>query len=417
MVVISRWWTGRSAVERFDLATRWTLYSVSASAPVVALLLVGSQPQLAGWEIGPLLGVTLAQTVACLALLRAGISHVGGQARPSTRLVELAVALTVVGAVVGALTAARHSHGLPVAIGLGAVFCGGLTVAVTPLLPARRLILLVGLGAVLTGLLQTMDPPGPEPSLPWSLNYFLLVGSLAFTCRSSVWMLAMVWEIDRSKGVQARLAVAEERLRFARDLHDTLGRNLALISVNSELAAELSRRGEHGAVERMLDVRQVAQDSMREMREVVGGLRAADLDTELAGARGILRSAGISARVIGEGAKLPSSAQVALGWVVREATTNIIRHSDARTVRIEVDVDHEDPGPQAVLRVENDGVRAADPSRAGTGSGLVGLAERLAALGGSLTAEPAPGGGFLVQARIPLTQESAVTATPVESAT
>jgi two-component system sensor histidine kinase DesK len=170
----------------------------------------------------------------------------------------------------------------------------------------------------------------------------------------------------------------------------------------------------------MLNIRRVAQDSIREMREVVGGLRTTDLDSELAGARGILRSAGISVRVIGEGANLPRNVQVALGWVVREATTNIIRHSDATTVRIEVDVTHHAGlSPQAELRLENDGVRAADPSRAGgtgTGSGLVGLAERLAALGGNLTAEPSAHDGFLVQARLPLTQESPVVATPIESA-
>ena len=92
-------------------------------------------------------------------------------------------------------------------------------------------------------------------------------------------------ELDRSRTAHARLSVAEERLRFARDLHDVLGRNLSLIAVQSELAAELARRGDQDAAGQMLQVRQVAHESLREMRAVVSGYRTADLGTELAGAQ------------------------------------------------------------------------------------------------------------------------------------
>jgi two-component system sensor histidine kinase DesK len=224
---------------------------------------------------------------------------------------------------------------------------------------------------------------------------------VALTYRFSVWYLGLVWEMNRARDVEARLVVAEERLRFARDLHDVLGRNLALIAVNSQLAAELVRRGQDGAVERMLDVHRTAQDSMREVREVVAGSRRADLDAELAGARSVLRSAGITVRVIGDGALLPPDAQAALGWVVREATTNIIRHSDPTTVRIDLEVRPErDGGPVAELRIENDGARQAAES--GSGTGLIGLRERLAALGGNLDVNTETDGRFVVRARLPL---------------
>jgi two-component system, NarL family, sensor histidine kinase DesK len=207
-------------------------------------------------------------------------------------------------------------------------------------------------------------------------------------------------------------------LRFARDLHDVLGRNLALIAVNSELAAQLVRRGQDGAVERMLQVHQTAQQSMRELREVVGGYRNADLDAELAGARSVLRSAGISARVIGDGADLSPTTQAALGWVVREATTNIIRHSDPTTVKIELDVvQAAGAAPTAVLRIENDGIRRPGPGTGtgtSTGTGLVGLRERLTGLGGELTAEATAGGRFLLQARLPLTRQASAAPTPAE---
>jgi len=226
------------------------------------------------------------------------------------------------------------ASGFPVGLAIAVLFLGALTVAATPLLRPRQLLGVVVLPAAVAGVLQTARAnTNGQPS--WPLVYLLYIGSLVITYRLSVWLLGIVWEIDRSRDVQAQLAVAEERLRFARDLHDVLGRNLALIAVNSELAAQLVRRGQDGAVERMLQVHQTAQDSMREMREVVGGY----LDAELAGARSVLRSAGISARVIGDGADLSRTTQAALGWVVREATTNIIRHSDPTTVKIELAAD------------------------------------------------------------------------------
>jgi len=420
VVVISRWWSGRTGVERFDLSTRWPLYLLSGSEPLIVLLFVLGQERVRAWGAAVLLVVTVAHTIACVSLLRAGIAHLLGGPRPAARLIGLAVTLTAAGLAAGVAAfpaSGREVQGatsfIPVGLAVAVVFCGALTVAATPLLPPRRLLGVLVLPAAVAGILQaaTADADG-QPS--WALVYLLYVGSLAITYRLSVWFLGVVWEIDRSRDVQAQLAVAEERLRFARDLHDVLGRNLALIAVNSELAAQLVRRGQDGAVEHMLQVHQTAQDSMREMREVVGGYRNADLDAELAGARSVLRSAGIGARVIGDGADLSRTNQAALGWVVREATTNIIRHSDPTTVKIELDVVHAaGTGPTAVLRIENDGIRRPGPS-AGSGTGLVGLRERLAGLGGELTAEAIAGGRFLLQARLPLTREAPEAPTPPE---
>ena len=122
----------------------------------------------------------------------------------------------------------------------------------------------------------------------------------------------------------------------------------------------------------MLEVRQVAQDSLREVRDVVGGYRTADLDAELAGARSVLRSAGVECRVIGDGAHLPEPVQAALGWVVREATTNVIRHSDARTCTIGLDIERlGDTADGGAADGERRGARPAAPG-GGRGSGLAG---------------------------------------------
>nr|WP_275585610.1 histidine kinase [Blastococcus saxobsidens] len=200
----------------------------------------------------------------------------------------------------------------------------------------------------------------------------------------------------RSRGVQLQLALAEERLRFARDLHDVMGRDLSTIAVKSQLAGELVRRGQPGAAEELTDISRIAEGSLREVREVVRGYRTADLAGELAGARSVLRAAGVACTVAGEdgGADLPEQVHTALGWVVREAVTNVLRHSHAGQCTISLCVAER----EVELSVVNDG--AAD-SAAPWGNGLTGLAERLDALGGQLTAG-ADGGRFALTARLPL---------------
>jgi len=393
-----------TGIETVDLATRWPLYLFSASEPLVVLLLVLGQPQVELPSAGVLLALSVLHTVSCIVLLRAGLAHYLGGRRPATSLIIVPVVLTLV----GVLASAAAQHGLTADGGLrlavpdaaaALIFCTALTGALVPLLRSSWLFGLVAAGTLAAGGLEFLvGAPGRQV---WAVNYFLVAGAVAGTYRFSVWFLGLAWENDRARDVEARLAVAEERLRFARDLHDVLGRNLALIAVNSQLAAELVRRGQDGAVERMLDVHRTAQDSMREVREVVAGSRRADLDAELAGARSVLRSAGITVRVIGDGALLPAAAQAALGWVVREATTNIIRHSDPSTVRIDLEVRPDrDGAPVVVLRIENDGARSA--AEGGSGTGLVGLRERLAALGGDLDVNTETEGRFVVGARLPL---------------
>ncbi|AEW95708.1 MULTISPECIES: sensor histidine kinase [Streptomycetaceae] len=230
----------------------------------------------------------------------------------------------------------------------------------------------------------------------------LLVGafstaSTAATVRCSAWVVSVVRELAAAREAQARLAVAEERLRFGRDLHDVLGRNLAVIALKGELAVQLARRGRPEAVEQMVEVQRIAQESQAEVREVVRGYRTAGLRSELTGALSVLRAAGVAARIEGDdGTALPPVVQSALAWVVREGTTNVLRHGDARTCVIGLRAGP--PGP-AVLTMENDGVDAARPP--GSGSGLAGLRERLAALDGTLAARPCAPDGFRLTATVP----------------
>lgn len=285
------------------------------------------------------------------------------------------------------------------------LFSGALILALTPLLSLRALTALVLVSAAAaSGLTASAGRAGAgaygQLLIAAALLYAFFVGVGVLTCRGSASTLRIMSELDRSRTAHARLAVAEERLRFARDLHDVLGRNLSLIAVQSELAAELARRGDQDAAGQMFQVRQVAHESLREVRAVVSGYRTADLGTELAGAQDVLRSAGISCRVIGDATGLPPDVQAALGWVVREGTTNIIRHSDATACTIELHLQDSPGAPRAVtLTMDNDRVHTRDAGSGG--SGLAGLGERLAALGGSITTGHPPNGHFRLEASMP----------------
>lgn len=212
---------------------------------------------------------------------------------------------------------------------------------------------------------------------PWFLPVGIGVGLFAvFTVRASLWVLGIVRELDRARETRGALAVAEERLRFSHDVHDVLGRRLSAIALQAELGATLARRGDPSAADRMLEVREVAHEALREARELARGYRPTELTQELDGARALLRSAGIAVSLDVD--DVPEEWHEAAAWVVRETVTNVLRHSTASRVDIRYD--------GAELRVVND--RPRPGGRAPTdGSGLGSLVARLASLGTSLEVE------------------------------
>lgn len=217
------------------------------------------------------------------------------------------------------------------------------------------------------------------------------------------WMLDVVRRLDRARGVAAQLAVAEERLRFSRDLHDVFGRTLSSVVVKSELAAELARRGDTRAIDEMRAVRDLAETSMRDVRSVVRDYREIVFADEVAGARSVLRSAGITTHVRGVGVLLEGVSEPAaraLAWVVREAATNVLRHAAA--TRVEISGYRQ--GGAAHLLVSNDIAGRESPPRH-SGTGLAGLAERVEAAGGHFSAGR-HGDLFIVQACMPLTESA-----------
>ena len=400
----------RGSLGWFEFRTRAGVYVLLAAVPVLAAVLAAGQPRVRGPGLAVFLLLSVAQAGVCIALLHAGLGRYLAAGPPPGRwLVASAAALTAAGVLAGAAAFPAFTRppgtAFPVSMLVAMLFSGALILALTPLLSLRALTgLVVVSAAAASGLTASVGRAGAGPHgdflVAAALVYAFIVGIGVLTCRSSASTLRIMSELDRSRTAHARLSVAEERLRFARDLHDVLGRNLSLIAVQSELAAELARRGDQDAAGQMLQVRQVAHESLREMRAVVSGYRTADLGTELAGAQEVLRSAGMSCRVTGDAAGLPPDVQAALGWVVREGTTNIIRHSDATACTIELGILDSPGAPRAVtLRMDND--RVHTPDAGSGGSGLAGLGERLAGLGGSITTGHPRNGHFRLQASLP----------------
>lgn len=200
----------------------------------------------------------------------------------------------------------------------------------------------------------------------------------------------------------ARLAVSEERLRFSRDLHDLLGHSLSVIVLKAELAHRMAGRSPERTAQEVADIEKVAREALHEVREAVAGYRQPSLSQELESAAGTLRSAGVQVQLAGGPGTLPGPLEGALAWTVREATTNVIRHAQARRVRFEFTREKGTVG----LRVVNDGVPRTAHT-AGDGNGLRGLRERLRALGGDLSYGPGQTDGFTLTATLPLAAQEA----------
>lgn len=198
----------------------------------------------------------------------------------------------------------------------------------------------------------------------------------------------------------ARRAVEQERLRFSRDLHDLLGHTLSVIVIKSEAARRLADRDLAAALTQIGDIESVGRQALTEIREAVTGYREGSLATELSRACSALTAASVEPVVRQSGTPLAPQTEALLGWVVREAVTNVVRHSDATRCDITVDSDTE----QARLTVTDNGTGKAvtRPAEGIGGTGLKGLTERLAAAGGSLKAGPSPRGGFTVTAELPV---------------
>ncbi|CAO1653906.1 sensor histidine kinase [Salinibacterium sp. NYA9b] len=274
---------------------------------------------------------------------------------------------------------------------------------VAPLFPRRQLwtLLAVGLAASIAHpVLATMifgNPISPAAIADaWLVLFYGIL--LPLMVLSALWWWDIVVTLDRLRSSAAELAVTEERLRFASDLHDIQGHHLQVIALKSELAERMLAIDPEAAREHIHETRMIAKQALEETRSLVAGYREVELDNELENAREVLAAAGAQC-VLAVGT-MPADAEVrrALGLAVREATTNILRHSEATQVSIQLDSNDS----ESTLAMSNNVLRASASSGDAPSSGLAGLQVRVAALGGELATDvDASGDRFELRVRIP----------------
>ncbi len=186
----------------------------------------------------------------------------------------------------------------------------------------------------------------------------------------------------RSAEARAELALVAERDRVARDVHDVLGHSLTALSIKAELAARLIDVDPAGAREELTSVQEIARQALAEVRSTVGGLRAANLEAELAAVPRVLADAGIATRLVGAVADTDPRHRTLLAWVLRESVTNVVRHAGATTVTIEL-------SPTGLV-VADDGT-GFEANGTHDGNGLLGMRERVSTAGGTLSLSGARG--------------------------
>ncbi|WP_157845583.1 sensor histidine kinase [Kitasatospora phosalacinea] len=204
-------------------------------------------------------------------------------------------------------------------------------------------------------------------------------------------LVRLVRELQRAADGLARAAVVTERLRAARDLHDLLGHGLAAILLKAELARRLADADPVRCRAELADIVRLAERGRAELGALAEDGPRLSFTAELASAAAVLEAAAITVEL--EEEPVPDAAGAVLGVVLREAVTNVLRHSRARHARIAVSV----VGGEVRLEVENDGVGAEVTA---PGSGIGGLTVRLAAAGGTLAAGP-DDGWYLLRAEVP----------------
>ncbi len=377
---------------RFETYVRWSTY-IAVSLPAGTLLRSAIE---ADRPAGAPLTALVTAGVLCLALVvgnvlvnKWSIDTVVGRARRFPVSGVVAWALVLAAFVTVTLMIPLPAMGMTVAAAIGSV-----AASFAPVLDARRALLLHAAVLVLA------VPLVGVADLVLLLVGAVMISAVLWLCWSSAWMLRVLRELQAAHEDRAALALANERLRISRDLHDVFGRTLATIAVKSSLASELVRRG-HGerAATEITAVRRLAEEAGTEVRRVVRGELRTTWDDELSGARSLLRSAGIRCTVTGD--PVPQQCAEALAWVVREGVTNLLRHASA--TRVTVAIASEDA--EVHLTIANDGAGPPRSARDGEGTGLRAMSERLHALGGHVTARR-DGDWFLLDAALPLPKDT-----------
>lgn len=265
---------------------------------------------------------------------------------------------------------------LPLWLGITLIAC---------LLPPRPRMTVLGAGLVVSLLHPFIyslvnSAPYDLPDNPGTRMLLVYAAGMPLLILSSLWWWRIVVELDRHRLLAAELAVAQERLRFAADLHDIQGHHLQVIALKSELAERLLEGNPDAAREHIHETRLIAKQALEETRSLVSGYRETVLENELENAREVLSAAGAHCELTLDALPSSPALRTALAMTVREATTNILRHSEATHAAITLAT----TADCCTLTIGNNGVSGPTTSQPSSGNGLTGLRERVEALDGKL---------------------------------
>lgn len=219
-----------------------------------------------------------------------------------------------------------------------------------------------------------------------------------------IWLIRLVTELGETRKRLAEVAVAEERLRFARDLHDLLGMSLSAIALKSELTSRIMDIDTNRASDELLEILGLTRQALTDVRSVASGYRELSLDQESRSAQAVLVAADVQVRLEIEHEDLPATVRTVLAVVLREGVTNVLRHSKVERCEIAV----RRIGDGVSLDIVNDGVENGRPKTEkpvrveAAGSGITNMSDRVAGLGGELTAGVEADGRFRLRAVVPV---------------
>jgi signal transduction histidine kinase len=293
----------------------------------------------------------------------------------------------------------------------GPIFLSLLVAFFTVVITGHRLAAILGLAAGYFSFLwlPSLLDREPAPSLGAILGlaaWLLVILSAAEFVRGR---REHALEIARIREEEARRRASEERLRIARELHDALGHHMSLINVQAGVALHVNEELPEQARSALDAIRQASKEALSELRSVLEILRKGDEQAPRSPTPTLARldslvsqaaAAGLTVRTetVGDVRPLPFGVDVAAFRIVQEALTNVARHAGPATATVHIAYGDSD----LTVQVDDDGRGSVQHAKGGTGKGLLGMRERVAALSGELEAGPRPGGGFRVRARIPL---------------
>ena len=372
----------RVAAPAREEAGRPDFHALVAGGPpaaAAAVALMASLPVLAerqSW-VSWLLALTGAAALAGVHL--AAIAH-GRVRRPGLALGVQALLAYLPMLQLGALWSAA-----------GGFFAGGLLLAVRP----ARALPAAGLVCVAAGLVSARGTASADAGFA----AVAAAGVAALVLFGTGAAARLIAERDEERRELKRRAIAEERKRFSRDVHDLLGLSLSAITLKGELVDRLVIGQPGRAKEELAELLTMSRRALADVRTVAAGYRELSLDDECRAAAAVLSAAGTRVTVARSGTgDLPPEVATALAAVLREGVTNVVRHSTASWCAFSVSKED----GTAWLEIVNDGAGGAAGGGPGSGSGLRNLVDRVESLGGTLATETGPDGTHRLLAAVPV---------------